>query len=384
MTSHSNKKRKLSRTSTEKHIEGIKKKYKKSPSSQKPGPVLLIPSGSTMLDLACSDSCKGAYRPGRIVNLIGDSSAGKSFLALTMLATICYDKRFDNYDLYYDDAEQTNEFDLEYLFNKKDVKFTDRLILKNSVYAEETGDEIHEACKKALKKDGKPFIYITDSWDVLRSKYEEAKEKVNIGKRKRDQKEEGSYGDGKAKMLHKFCRLNVGKIKQTNSLWVIVSQTKDNFGPDAMFNPKIVTGGNAIKFFPSHRVWLTIIQRFYKTEREIGIASKIKVVKNKFSGKRRNIITPLFYDYGVDDIGSIINFLNSKYGKEHWKTRTRTVDGKSTTAIDAKELGVFLKEKALVKYIEDNSLEDDLKQIAETVWNDIEESLKLGRKPKFI
>lgn len=377
-------KKTLSRTSTQKHVKGITKKYDKPPISKKPSSMLLIPSGSIMLNLACSDDCSGAYRPGTIVNLIGDTSAGKSFLALTMLATICYDKRFDNYDLYYDDAEQTNEFDLDYLFNKKDAKFTNRLILKNSVYAEETGDEIHEACKKALGKNGRPFIYITDSWDVLRSKYEEKKEQVNIGKRKRAQQEEGSYGDGKAKMLHKFCRLNIGKIKETNSLWVIVSQTKDNFGPDAMFNPKIVTGGNAIKFFPSHRVWLTIIQRFYKTEREIGIASKIKVVKNKFSGKRRNIIIPLFYDYGVDDISSMINFLNSKYGGEHWKTRTKTIEGKSTTAIDAKELGVFLKEKALVKYIEDNSLENDLKQVSETVWNDIEESLKLGRKPKFI
>jgi len=102
---------------TKEFAEEITEKYKKKPSSQKSSSVL-IPSGSIMLNLACSDSPYGAYRPGTIVNLIGDTSAGKSVLCLTMLAEICYNKRFDGYDLYYDDAEQTNEFDIGYLFGK--------------------------------------------------------------------------------------------------------------------------------------------------------------------------------------------------------------------------------------------------------------------------
>jgi len=260
-------KRKLSRTQTEVYAKDVAKVSKAGVKKSEQADPILIPSGSTMLNLACSDSPYGAFRPGTIVNLIGDTSAGKSIFSLTMLAEICYDSRFDNYDLYYDDAEQTNEFDLEYLFDDKQNTFTKRLILKNSIYAEETGDEIYEICRKGSLKSGKPFIYITDSWDVLRSKYEEKKEKINVGKRKRKQEEEGSYGDGKAKMLHKFCRLNVGKITLLNSLWIIVSQTKDNFGFDAIFTPKIVTGGNAIKFFPSHRVWFTHLKSFFSKER---------------------------------------------------------------------------------------------------------------------
>ena len=374
--------RKLARTQTQVKAKEVAKSSKKEVvvESEQVDDNDLIPSGSTMLNLACSDSIIGAFRPGTIVNLIGDTSAGKSMLALTMLAVISNDKRFDNYDLYYDDAEQTNEFDMDYLFGKNAVN---RIILKNSVYAEETGDELYAVCEKAEKKNGKPFIYFTDSWDVLRSKYEEKKEKVNIGKRKRDQKEEGSYGDGKAAMLHKFCRLNVGRIKETKSLWVIVSQTKDNFGFDAIFNPKIVTGGNAIKFFPSHRVWLTIMGRHRDKGREIGVTSKVKVVKNKFSGKRRNVVVPIYTDYGVDDIGSMVSFLNGDYGGTHWKTSTKKVDEKSVTAIDAKELNVFLREGALIKYIEKNNLENRVKQVCSRVWNDIEESIRLDRKPKF-
>lgn len=374
--------RRLAKTKTEVYAKDVARACRVKREPTKKIPDLLIPSGSTMINLACSDSPTGAYVPGTIVNLIGDTSAGKSLLSLTQLAEVCYDPRFDKYDLYYDDAEQTNEFDLEYLFGKK---FVDRLILKNSVYAEEAGDELHNVCSNAIKKGGRPFIYITDSWDVLRSKYEEKKEKINIGKRKRGQEEEGSYGDQKAKMLHKFCRLNVGSISVTESLWVIVSQTKDNFGPDALFNPKIVTGGNAIKFFPSYRVWLTRQKGLFTKDglRELGIWSKIKVVKNKFSGKKRNVLLPIYTDYGVGDIDSCIWFLNDKYGGEYWKTRTRTVEGKQVTAIDAKEFDVFLKEPDLIKYIETNCLEKELKKIVGSVWADIEEGIRLDRKPKY-
>ena len=337
----------------------------------------LIPSGSTMINLACSDNPFGAYVKGTIVNIIGDTSAGKSFLILTMLAEICYDKRFDKYDLYYDDVEQTLEFDLKELFG---LKFVKRIKLKASTYAEEVWDNIF-----AIKKSKTPFIYAVDSWDALKSHYEEKKESVNVGKRARGQKEEGSYGDGKAKILHKICRQSIKDIEREDSLLIFVSQTKDNWGPDAQFNPKIVTGGNAIKFFPSHRVWLTIIGRDYELKREIGVESKVKVVKNKFTGKRRNVNIPIYYSYGVDDIGSCVRFLNSDFGGNYWKTKTKKIKDKdkSITAIDAIEFNIFLKEKELIRYIEDNNLEKDLKLIVGKVWIDLEEKVKLDRKPKY-
>ena len=156
--------------------------------------------------------------------------------------------------------------------------------IETHTYAEEVGDYL----ALLIKKD-KQFIYITDSWDQLKSKYEEKKEKINIGKRAKDLKEEGSHGDGKAKMLHKFCRQYLDGVEKLDSLWVLVSQTKDNWGFDAQFNPKIVTCGNAIKFFPQYRVWLTngIPERIKK--RIIGGETKAKVVKNKFTGKKRHV-----------------------------------------------------------------------------------------------
>jgi len=75
-------------------------------------PGFLIPSGCTVLNLACSDDPTGAFTPGHMVNLIGDSSTGKTFLALTMLADIAHNSLFDDYRLIHDDVEEANEFDM--------------------------------------------------------------------------------------------------------------------------------------------------------------------------------------------------------------------------------------------------------------------------------
>ena len=154
--------------STKDEAAEITKVVKKKPENESNiNPDNLIPSGSTMINLACSDTTFGAYKKGSFVNLIGDTSAGKSILSLTMLADICNDKRFDNYDLYYDDTEKTFEFDLD-LFGGVDSKFDKRVTIETHTYAEEIGDYL----ASLIKKD-RPFVYITDSWDQLKSQYEE-------------------------------------------------------------------------------------------------------------------------------------------------------------------------------------------------------------------
>ena len=65
---------------------------------------LLVPSGSVMFNLSCSDHYTGAYIPGTMINIVGDSSAGKSFLVLSGLAECANNSLFDDYNLIYDDA----------------------------------------------------------------------------------------------------------------------------------------------------------------------------------------------------------------------------------------------------------------------------------------
>ena len=108
---------------------------------------MLLPTGSTLLNLACSDKSEGGYGTGRIVNLIGDSDTGKSVLSLTMLADLCYDESFDDYQLIYDDVEQAYTFDKEYMFSKKVNK---RIIMEesHSDLIKDWRDRIFKLCDK--------------------------------------------------------------------------------------------------------------------------------------------------------------------------------------------------------------------------------------------
>ena len=78
----------------------------------------LLPTGCTLLNLALSDCGQGGFAAGKIANIIGDESSGKSFIALTMLAELARTSTFADYRLIYDDAEAANSFDMNYLFGK--------------------------------------------------------------------------------------------------------------------------------------------------------------------------------------------------------------------------------------------------------------------------
>jgi hypothetical protein len=79
---------------------------------------ILIPSGSTLLNCACSDNPFGAYPLGKIVTIPGGSVSGKTILCLTTFAEANLIKTLDDYDFIYDDIEEALEFDMTYLFGE--------------------------------------------------------------------------------------------------------------------------------------------------------------------------------------------------------------------------------------------------------------------------
>ena len=149
----------------------------------------LIPTGSTLLNLSLSDNYQGGYSLGKFSNLIGDQHAGKSLIALNMLAECCYLKRFNDYDLIYDDVEVANEFDIDYLFSSKKVKVSERIIFN---IISDSAEDFYGNIYKKIKK-GKPFIYVLDTFDAIAS--EEDRERASDladGK-----KAGGTYGTSK-------------------------------------------------------------------------------------------------------------------------------------------------------------------------------------------
>lgn len=334
----------------------------------------LIPTGSTLLNLALSGYIGGGWKKGTMVNVIGDSSAGKSFVVLTTLAEMHTYSKFDEYELIYDDVENANSFDMEYLFGNS---FKDRVIAPN--YDDEEEESYSDMIEdfqlnfiRALQEG--PCVYCLDSFDALTAEADEKKSMEMLEAREKGKEVKGTYGMAKAKKSSEILRQNVKKLKKTKSLLCIVSQTRDNVDP-LSFQKKTRAGGKALKFYASHELWLTNGGAIKSKDRIIGVKCKVKISKNKLTGKIREVSFPIFYDYGIDDIGSCVDFLIKE---KHWKKSA------SGSKITTNELLIDPCTRAsVIKQIESKGLEKKLSEIVGAVWHDIEDSLKLNRKSKY-
>lgn len=341
----------------------------------------LIPSGSTMLNLACSDNPFGAFVLGRIVTLPGGSASGKTMLMLTMLAECARDSRFDNYDLIYDDGEETCDgFDIEYLFGKN----LRQRIVSPQLNKEE--EQLHSETIQDFKanilhriKEKKPFIYILDSLDSLTSDEELKKEYQQALIKAKDPEAvkelKGSYKTEKAKAIGETLRMINGQIKHSKSVLFIVQQERANIGV-VFGSSKTTSGGMAPYFYSTHQVWLNmkspITKEVKKQKRKIGHKIIAAIKKNKITGKLRNVEFDIYYDYGIDDIASCVDFLVSV---GHWK--------KDRLVIEAKDFNLSQTKSKLIIEIEENKLQKELQKITGKIWLQIEEELKLARKRKF-
>lgn len=328
---------------------------------------LFVNSGSTLLNLALSDEVYGGWLTGHGVHLVGDSNTGKSMAAITALACAAHDPVFDDHELIDNDREQAREFDTEHLFG---TKTKERIITPEWT---ETVEDWRNQLLKWLHGD-KKFIYVMDSFDALSSRGEqEAVQAEMQGKKK------GSMGAEKAKGSSQLWRMITGKLKKTSSMLILVSQTRENMNPQtysAGMN-KHFSGGQALRFYGNQRIFLAVVNQIKKKNRVIGVQVKVKVDRTRLTGKKREVEFPIYYDYGIDDIGSMVDFLTiqSKEDDGYWEQKKQT--------IDAKDLGIEATRSRLIKAIEKEGLEDELRKLTGELWHDIEDSLKLDRKRKF-
>ncbi len=321
---------------------------------------ILIPTGCTLLNLACSDNHLGGYGSGKIVNLIGDSSSGKTLLALSMMAEICKRKELDNYELFYDDVEAALEMDLAKMFGSKTEK---RLIVKSS----DTIEDVYGFLVRTIQQK-KPFIYILDSLDALSSQDEHKRSEEYA----RDKEIGGGFKTEKARMISEMLRVVVRDIKYSDSLVLIISQTRDNLGYGAIFTPRIRSGGKALKFYCTHEIWLAVGKKIKSKDREIGAIVQAKITKNKLTGKYRKVEFPIYTEYGVDSLSANIKFLVEN---GYWT--------KISNKIEALDFAFTGTESTLINHIESKNLERELDEIVYKVWGEIEESIKIKRKPKY-
>ena len=379
----------MPRNDAETLVEQVKKHAKK-PAAKKSSKIdrnELVPSGSTLLDLACSNSIYGAFKIGTMVNIIGDKSSGKTMLALSMLAECARLDRFDGFDFIFDDVEAANAFDVGGMFGKK---LADRIQEPLKHGKSDTIKELEANLIKSIQK-GKPFLYILDSFDALTTdeEIERAYARAN------DTKEKGSMGMQKAKGGHELFRILCRELQTSKGLFAIISQVKEDIDPMSMRKYKR-TGGKALDFYAFHHIWLSMIGTIRAKERVIGHNVLDKVDKNKLNGNERVIAYDTYNSYGIDDVGSMVDFM---IAEKYWtsaggrkddededdgpKQRGKIKKIKKRKVVVVPDFDFTGTRDQIIHMVDENKLERKLKVMVADAWMEIEESLKLDRRPKY-
>lgn len=338
-----------------------------------------IPTGCLLLNLSLSDMWNGGWLIGRMYQIIGDSSTGKTLLALTTLATMCQEERFDDYRLIYDDIERGCGFDI----SNVSQRLADRVEPPREPNEHDDGnsdciEDFHDNITNAIE-DGRPFAYIVDSWDALDSLEDKKKLAQQKEAREKGTEAKGTYGAAKAKKASHILRNIKASIKNTNSIVIIISQTRENLDV-ASFEKRYVAGGKALKFYCWCRMWLVwagkITKGSEKKKIQVGGRSIIDVDKNRTTGKKRKVPMAIYDEFGVDDLGPTIDFILD--WSDEWK--------KSKASIKCPKSflgGETMTKTKLISTIEEKGLEDELAKQVQKLWATREDSIKLNRKQRF-
>lgn len=329
--------------------------------------VLCIPSGSTLLDCVLG----GGYAIGRMVQVAGSESTGKTQLAIEAAAN--FHRTYPKGQIAYVDAEAA--FDIHYGerlgLPSKVVKFLDCQTV------EQFCTELDSFCD-AQPDDGTPSLFILDSLDAL-STDDEMNTAIN---------DMGGYGAEKAKLLGQIFRRLVQKMDTKNVCLFIISQVRDAIG--SKFGGKTVSGGNAPKFYASQILRLTKLETLKRTissiESKYGVTIKAECKKNKVGTPFKECAFDILFGYGIDDVTSCVEFIFAA-GKQG-ELPTQLVE---TTDSKTKQTKFLDRPAAVVKRVYEQDDEEDIRlsiraiQVAATkVWNDIHDQFTCGYVPKYV
>jgi recombination protein RecA len=263
-------------------IEKLEKSYGKGTIMRMGGDAIeeipTIPTGSIALDVATG---VGGYPKGRVIEIFGPESSGKTTLALHAIA----ESQKEGGTAAFIDAEHA--FD-RYYAEKLGVDVVNLLVSQpdNGEQALEIADH--------LIRSGAVDIVVIDSVAALTPKAEI----------------EGEMGDSKmglqARLMSQALRKLTSNISKTKTCVIFINQLREKIG--VMFgNPETTTGGNALKFYASMRIDVRKIAQIKDGEEMTGSRTRVKIVKNKVAPPFKKAEFDLVYGTGISRIGEVVD-----------------------------------------------------------------------------